>query len=146
MTASAHWRHLIQHAVHVEVPHSRPRPRSLCRGWTGPRPHGTPVWSCCDGPVPVQSLSSWFVVLLLDRGVLTACVDRIDPLVEPGIAPSAHLHQIVGGNSFNTTMEPGVYDPAEKSTCTSCTYSEDFSNYWTAGLYFKAANGSLKRY
>ena len=29
--------------------------------------------------------------------------------------------------------------------CTSCTFSEDLSNYWTASVYFKARNGSYKR-
>ena len=32
-----------------------------------------------------------------------------------------------------------------KSTCTTCQFSEDFSNYWTAVLYFKARNGTYKR-
>lgn len=72
-------------------------------------------------------------------------LERLDPLVEPGIAPSAHMHQIAGGNSFNTTMTPITYDPSKESTCTTCTYSEDFSNYWTASLYFKARNGSFHR-
>ncbi|KAF2201067.1 hypothetical protein GQ43DRAFT_395043 [Delitschia confertaspora ATCC 74209] len=72
-------------------------------------------------------------------------IDRIDPLVQPGQTPSTHLHQIVGGNSFNASMTPVAFDPADKSTCTSCTYSEDFSNYWTANLYFKARNGTFKR-
>ncbi|KAF2117117.1 hypothetical protein BDV96DRAFT_611661 [Lophiotrema nucula] len=72
-------------------------------------------------------------------------LDRIDPLVQPGIAPSAHLHQIVGGNSFNTTMPPVSYDPSLESTCTTCTFSQDLSNYWTANLYYRAANGSYKR-
>jgi hypothetical protein len=36
-------------------------------------------------------------------------------------------------------------DPSKASTCTSCTFSEDFSNYWTASLYFKARNGTFKR-
>lgn len=31
-------------------------------------------------------------------------VDRIDPLVSPGMNPSPHLHQIVGGNSFNVSV------------------------------------------
>ena len=31
------------------------------------------------------------------------------------------------------------------ATCTSCTFSEDFSNYWTAVLYFKGKNGTFKR-
>ncbi|KAK1753199.1 hypothetical protein QBC47DRAFT_363015 [Echria macrotheca] len=72
-------------------------------------------------------------------------VDRLDPLVNPGSIPSPHLHQIVGGNSFNASMDPASHDLVEKSTCTSCTFSEDFSNYWTAVLFFRARNGSYKR-
>jgi len=72
-------------------------------------------------------------------------IERIDPLVQPGATPSTHLHQVAGGNAFNATMTPVNYDPSKQSTCTSCTYSEDFSNYWTANLYFKARNGSFKR-
>ena len=71
--------------------------------------------------------------------------DRIDPLVQPGQTPSTHMHQIVGGNSFNATMKSVDYDPSTKSSCTTCDFSEDFSNYWTANLYFKARNGTFKR-
>jgi len=69
---------------------------------------------------------------------------RLDPLVNPGQIPSAHVHQIVGGNSFNATMDPKKNMPGE-STCTSCQFTEDFSNYWTAVLYFRAQNGTYKR-
>ena len=31
-------------------------------------------------------------------------IERIDPLVQPGMVPSTHTHQIVGGNSFNATV------------------------------------------
>ena len=72
-------------------------------------------------------------------------VERLDPLVSPGLVGSPHNHQIVGGNSFNATMTAVKYDPSVESTCTSCTFSEDFSNYWTANLYFRARNGSYKR-
>ncbi|OAA59619.1 hypothetical protein SPI_05817 [Niveomyces insectorum RCEF 264] len=71
--------------------------------------------------------------------------DRIDPLVNPGAVPSPHLHQIVGGNSFNASMDPSVHDPPRDSTCTTCTFADDFSNYWTAVLYFRARNGTLRR-
>ncbi|KAH8726047.1 hypothetical protein GQ44DRAFT_749190 [Phaeosphaeriaceae sp. PMI808] len=71
-------------------------------------------------------------------------IDRLDPLFTPGQAPPPHLHQILGGNSFNITMAPEKDMPKE-STCTSCQFSEDFSNYWTAVLYFKARNGTYKR-
>jgi len=72
-------------------------------------------------------------------------IARMDPLVNPGLAQSPHVHQIVGGNSFNVSMDPANHDLVRDSTCTSCTFSEDFSNYWTAVLYFRARNGTFKR-
>jgi hypothetical protein len=53
-------------------------------------------------------------------------VERLDPLVNPGVVGSPHTHQIVGGNSFQPDMKPEEYDMVEKSTCTTCTFSEDF--------------------
>ena len=41
-------------------------------------------------------------------------------------------------------MDPEL-DIGETSTCTTCQFSEDFSNYWTAILYFQARNGSYYR-
>ena len=72
-------------------------------------------------------------------------VERTDPLVNPGQVYTPHVHQIVGGNSFNVSMDPVDHDPAALSTCTTCTYSQDMSNYWTAVLYYKARNGTFKR-
>jgi hypothetical protein len=71
-------------------------------------------------------------------------VQRLDPLVQPGVIPSGHVHQIVGGNAFNATMDPAL-DIGEEATCTTCAFSEDFSNYWTAVLYFRHRNGTYKR-
>ncbi|KAK4163136.1 hypothetical protein QBC43DRAFT_345307 [Cladorrhinum sp. PSN259] len=108
----------------------------------------------------MKLLTHLAVVALLAQDVLTqninvgrllrfSCsqlvIERTDPLVNPGVMPSPHTHQIVGGNSFNVTMDPNRMDPSTESTCTSCTYTEDFSNYWTASLYFKSPeNGSYK--
>lgn len=39
----------------------------------------------------------------------------------------------------------GVTDISKLASCTSCTFDEDLSNYWTANVYFKARNGSYKR-
>jgi len=82
---------------------------------------------------------------LMRFGCSQLTFDRIDPLVNPEQVPATHVHQIIGGNSFNASMNPSSHDPSTLSTCTSCTYSEDFSNYWTASAYFKAKNGSYKR-
>lgn len=79
-------------------------------------------------------------------GCSTISIQRLDPLVEPGANPSAHVHQIVGGNAFAATMSSGPKNNiSDTATCTSCFFSEDFSNYWTAVLYFKARNGTYKR-
>ncbi|PMD38709.1 hypothetical protein L207DRAFT_597311 [Hyaloscypha variabilis F] len=72
-------------------------------------------------------------------------IERLDPLVSSGVIGSPHAHQIVGGNSFNATMEPVEYDLPSRSNCTSCTFSEDFGNYWTAVMYYRARNGTYKR-
>ncbi|KAH6897658.1 hypothetical protein BKA70DRAFT_1052031, partial [Coprinopsis sp. MPI-PUGE-AT-0042] len=32
-------------------------------------------------------------------GCSTLTIQRLDPLVQPGRTPSAHVHQIVGGNA-----------------------------------------------
>jgi len=80
---------------------------------------------------------------MLRFGCAQIVIDRLDPLVNPGQVPASHVHQIVGGNAFNATMTTA--DVAETASCTTCVFSEDFSNYWTANLYFKAKNGSYKR-
>jgi hypothetical protein len=80
---------------------------------------------------------------MLRFGCAQVVIDRLDPLVNPSQIPSTHVHQIVGGNAFNATMTTG--DVSNGATCTTCAFSEDFSNYWTANLYFKAKNGTYKR-
>lgn len=37
------------------------------------------------------------------------------------------------------------HDLVAGSTCTTCQFAEDFSNYWTAVMYFRARNGTFKR-
>ena len=72
-------------------------------------------------------------------------VDRVDPIVNPGMLYTPHLHQIVGGNSFNITMDPVEHDLVAQSTCTSCSFVEDLSNYWTAVMFFKNKEGQYQR-
>ncbi|KAK4649982.1 hypothetical protein QC762_703450 [Podospora pseudocomata] len=77
-------------------------------------------------------------------GCSTLTIERLDPVVEPGNNPSAHVHQVVGGNAFNATVDTSV-DVGNRATCTTCIFSEDKSNYWTATLYFRARNGSYHK-
>lgn len=96
-------------------------------------------------PVPQGPGGSLFgQSTMLRFGCHQLVIDRIDPLVNPGSVPSPHLHQIAGGNAFNASM-PHDTDISELATCTTCSFSEDLSNYWTANLYFRARNGSYKR-
>ena len=62
---------------------------------------------------------------MLRFGCAQNVIDRIDPLVNPGQAPSPHMHQVVGGNAFNITMQST--DISKLATCTTCGYSEDVS-------------------
>jgi hypothetical protein len=41
---------------------------------------------------------------MLRFGCSQLTVERADPLVNPGLAPSPHTHQIIGGNSFNLSV------------------------------------------
>ncbi|KAI7932801.1 hypothetical protein M0657_000110 [Pyricularia oryzae] len=84
-----------------------------------------------------------FSFTMLRFGCSEVVIDRIDPLVDPGQVPSPHLHQVVGGNAFNASMP--YEDISGIASCTTCTFDQDFSNYWTANLYFKARNGSYHR-
>ncbi|KAK0619163.1 hypothetical protein B0T14DRAFT_545559 [Immersiella caudata] len=54
---------------------------------------------------------------LLRFGCSQLTIDRVDPLVNPGVSPSPHLHR----------------------------FSEDFSNCWTAVFFFRARNGGYHR-
>ncbi|TEB24317.1 hypothetical protein FA13DRAFT_1714785 [Coprinellus micaceus] len=80
---------------------------------------------------------------ILRFGCSQLVTQRFDPLVTPGqVAP--HVHQIIGGNAFNLTMDPAL-DLPNLATCTTCRFKEDLSNYWTAVMYFKHTNGSFLR-
>lgn len=68
-------------------------------------------------------------------------IERLDPLVMPGKIPSPHMHAIVGGDSFNATMQGDV---GAESGCTTCEFGEDFSNYWHPSLYYRANNGTFR--
>lgn len=74
--------------------------------------------------VPQGGGSQGFTMLRF--GCAQTVIDRIDPLVNPGQAPSPHMHQIVGGNAFNVTIDST--DVSKLASCTTCGYSEDVSS------------------
>jgi hypothetical protein len=47
---------------------------------------------------------------MLRFGCSQLTVERADPLVNPGMRPSPHTHQIIGGNSFNLTVSHIQFD------------------------------------
>ncbi|KAK6858208.1 hypothetical protein PG995_005907 [Apiospora arundinis] len=97
-----------------------------------------------------MQLSKLSAIALLARGIQGAAVlrfgcsqivvERLDPLVNPSDNPSPH---VVGGNAFSALIPQS--DVSALANCTTCTFSEDLSNYWTANMYFKARNGTYKR-
>lgn len=68
-------------------------------------------------------------------------IERADPLLSPG-KPSGHVHSVVGGNGFSTSMD---FAKTQESTCSTIRVKFDKSNYWMPALYFHAKNGSFIR-
>ncbi|KAF3084549.1 hypothetical protein TWF569_011557 [Orbilia oligospora] len=66
--------------------------------------------------------------------------DMIDPLVQPGVSPAKHVHNIMGGDAFDKTTS---WARLQESTCTSCEVKGDKSIYWVPTLYFQKASGEL---
>jgi len=70
---------------------------------------------------------------------------RADPIVEPGVL-SQHSHKVFGANNFGIGSKSAsaieYYDHIVSSSCTSCSISEDLSNYWIGDLYYDWNNGS----
>ncbi|KAJ3510067.1 hypothetical protein NMY22_g16086 [Coprinellus aureogranulatus] len=127
----------------THVPHAVPHLR-ICKGFS----EGGPI---LRGRLKMLTLSVALAVAsaiqsataTIRFGCSQLVTQRFDPLVTPGqISP--HVHQIIGGNAFNITMDPNE-DYSKTATCTTCRFKEDKSNYWTAVLYFKHANGSYLR-
>ena len=103
--------------------------------------NAAPGW---DAPKWMQGLTKrQGSTTMLRFGCAQVTIDRLDPLVNPGQIPSTHQHQIVGGDGFNASMTTG--DVSKTAKCTTCAFSKDLSNYWTANMYFKARNGTYKR-
>jgi len=44
-------------------------------------------------------------------------IERVDPIVNPGMSPSAHTHQVVGGSSFNITVWFSYYCVLHAPSC-----------------------------
>lgn len=59
--------------------------------------------------------------------------ERIDPIVQPGVSPSQHLHTVHGASNF---ADDATYETLRASRCTSCQVLQDMSNYWVPTLYF----------
>lgn len=89
----------------------------------------------------VGGVSLWFARAIIATQFFAASRFRMRKSVI-----SLHLLQITNcyDVSFNITMDPNN-NLNTLATCTTCTYKEDTSNYWTAVLYFKHPNGTFKR-
>lgn len=57
-----------------------------------------------NSAVAVALLAPSNVYALLRFPCAQLVIDRIDPLVNPGVAPSPHLHQLIGGVSFASSL------------------------------------------
>lgn len=58
------------------------------------------------------------------------------------MATGQRYADILSQDAFNVSMSANI---ADEASCTTCTFNEDFSNYWTQVMYFRARNGTFKR-
>lgn len=65
---------------------------------------------------------------------------RIDPIVDNGVA-SSHAHTIHGGNNFGLST---TYKDLRNSDCSSCSFKQDKSAYWTPTLHFVHESGEVE--
>ncbi|ORY70058.1 uncharacterized protein BCR38DRAFT_333251 [Pseudomassariella vexata] len=75
-----------------------------------------------------------FAVLRFNGKFLTE--GQVDPIVSPGTA-STHLHGIMGGSNFGTTIQG---DQLLDSECTNAKIKNDKSNYWIPEVFFQDSN------
>ncbi|KAM7216099.1 protein of unknown function (DUF1996) domain containing protein [Rhypophila decipiens] len=56
-----------------------------------------------------------------------------------------NIQRIDPGNALAPRMDHPELNITATATCTTCTFTEDLSNYWTAVLFFRHRNGSYHR-
>ncbi|KAK3673012.1 hypothetical protein LTR78_007123 [Recurvomyces mirabilis] len=61
---------------------------------------------------------------------------RLDPIKQPGVWPSSHVHAVVGSTAFAQHMI-GV----SSGKATTCDKATDHSNYWSPTLYHMRSDG-----
>lgn len=76
--------------------------------------------------------------------IFAAATDVGTSIAEPGKVPSTNQGLFTGGNGLSPTTDI-TSTPADRSTCTTCQFTDDFSNYWFPTLYFHGRNGSYHR-
>jgi hypothetical protein len=80
---------------------------------------------------------------VLDGGGMPLVIERVDPVISPGVIPSNHVHSVVGANGFAASMN---FAQTQTATCSTVGPVADKSNYWMPNLYFQdPQNGSFIR-
>jgi hypothetical protein len=72
-------------------------------------------------------------------------IQRINPVVKLAMSHPQISNKSLVENVFAPVRNCSTIDIGKMGSCTTCVFSEDVSNYWTAVLYFKARNGTYKR-
>jgi hypothetical protein len=89
----------------------------------------------------------WLIVLVLSTQVKThphTCTKSLEEYVCAN--EWTNLYSVANSrdqDAFSSSMP--LADISKLAKCTTCHFDQDFSNYWTANLYFRARNGSYKR-
>jgi hypothetical protein len=92
-------------------------------------------WQAAIGALigfPIPAAAQQGAYFVLEGGGMPLVIERLDPILGPGQV-SNHVHSIVGGNGFASTMD---FAQTQRSTCATVSPIVDKSNYWMPNLYF----------
>lgn len=63
---------------------------------------------------------------------------QMDPMTQPGVVPSAHMHDFFGSTQVNSTSTGPQLKSASVPNHTSCALGTDTASYWSPSLYENA--------
>jgi hypothetical protein len=99
-----------------------------------------PVAHALDPGTPDPQYNSFFTRCEFD---LTRMRRQVDPIVSPGVNPSAHMHDFYGfiaptenTSAHSTLPNPNNFDPGYSQGSSTCRLYGDWPSYWFPTAYF----------
>jgi hypothetical protein len=84
-----------------------------------------------DTPVTVAAAVKGGGVISIQCPAKPTLLKQVDPILNPGGGPSAHLHQFVGGTRVPDALDTGAFESEKvRAGGTTCPLDQDTAGYW----------------